>query len=87
MPADLKVFAGAYTSSELDAIWRIDLKDGKLMLKRLKSKPEALEPMLQDVFVGNTGAFRFKWGKDGRVSGFVLNAGRVRNVRFERQEK
>ncbi len=83
--SDLKVFAGAYTSSELDAIWRIDLRDGKLMLKRLKSKPEALDPMLQDVFLSGTGAFRFKWGKDGRVSGFVLNAGRVRNIRFERQ--
>jgi len=31
------------------------------------------------------GTFEFKRGSDGIVDGFVLDAGRVRNLEFERQ--
>ena len=81
----LAEYAGAYGSEEIDPVYRIVLEDGKLSLVRLKHKPETLEPMVRDVFTVDTGTLRFTRDANQRISGFVLNAGRIQNFRFSKR--
>jgi CubicO group peptidase (beta-lactamase class C family) len=81
-PAQLAEFAGVYRSDEMDAVFRIALKDGTLRLERSRLKPAVLEPVITDTFVGSAGAIRFARDPTGRVTGFTLEAGRVVGVKF-----
>jgi CubicO group peptidase (beta-lactamase class C family) len=81
-PNELAAFAGSYVSQEIDPVYRIAVEGGSLVLKRLKSKPETLEPTITDTFWGLNGDLHFQRGPDGKISGFTLNAGRVKNFHF-----
>jgi CubicO group peptidase (beta-lactamase class C family) len=83
--SELAEFTGAYISEEIDPVYRIVLKDSNLTLTRLKSKPDTLHPAVRDVFTGDIGTVRFVRDANQRISGFVLNAGRIQNFRFSRQ--
>jgi hypothetical protein len=84
-PGELAGFAGSYVSQEIDPIYRISVQEGRLVLKRLKSKPENLEPTIADTFWGLNGDLHFERGVDGKVSGFTLDAGRIKNFHFAKQ--
>ena len=84
-PNELAAFAGSYVSQEIDPIYRIAVESGGLVLKRLKSKPEKLEPTIADTFWGLNGDLHFQHGRGGRITGFTLNAGRVKNFHFAKQ--
>ena len=81
----LREYAGDYLSNELGAVYRFDAQSGKLSLRRPKSKAEPLEPVAPDVFRGSVGNIRFTRDPDGRVSGFAISSGRVRNLRFRKE--
>lgn len=81
-PAQLETFAGAYRSDEIEATYRIVIKDGQLRLERLKSASTVLEPLVTDTFSGQPGVIRFTRDATSAVTGFVLEAGRVRGMRF-----
>jgi CubicO group peptidase (beta-lactamase class C family) len=83
--AELTEYAGAYVSEEIDPVYRIVLKDGNLNLMRLKHKPDNLRPAVRDVFTGDIGTVRFTRDANQRISGFVLNAGRIQNFHFSRK--
>ena len=81
----LAAYAGAYKSTELDAIYKLSVDNGGLMLRTNWIPPVRLNPTVHDEFStkgGMTLVFR-RDAKDG-ISGFDLSAGRVRNVGFER---
>jgi CubicO group peptidase (beta-lactamase class C family) len=78
-------YVGAYVSEEIDPVYRILLQDGNLELVRLKQQPEALRPTVRDIFSGNIGSLRFIRDANQRISGFVLNTGRIRNFRFTKK--
>ena len=80
--AQLGDYSGAYMSEEIDPIYRISLQDGKLTLLRLKNKPDTLRPMTQDVFTGEIGTVRFTRDGNQKITGFMLNAGRIQNMKF-----
>jgi len=82
---ELSEYVGAYVSEEIDPVYRIVLQDGNLSLTRLKNKPETLRPAVRDVFTGDIGTVRFTRDSGQRISGLVLNAGRIRNFRFEKR--
>lgn len=82
---ELADYVGAYVSEEIDPIFRIVLQDGTLKLARLKHKPEILQPAVRDVFSGGFGTVRFTRDGNQRISGLVLNSGRVQNFRFARK--
>jgi CubicO group peptidase (beta-lactamase class C family) len=82
---ELGEYVGAYVSEEIDPVYRIMLQDGNLSLTRLKRKAETLRPAVRDVFTGDIGTIRFTRDSRQRISGFVLNAGRIRNFRFEKR--
>jgi CubicO group peptidase (beta-lactamase class C family) len=80
--AQLTDFTGAFVSEEIDPIYRITLEDGKLTLNRLKHKPDTLSPATSDVFTGEIGTLRFTRDSRKKITGFILNAGRIQNFRF-----
>jgi hypothetical protein len=80
----LAAFAGEYVSGEIDPVYRITVENGGLVLKRLKWKPEKLEATIADHFTGLNGDLHFEKDAAGKVTGFVLNEGRVRNFRFRK---
>jgi len=87
-PKDLAAYAGTYRSEELEVPYQIALSDGKLWLKRLKFRPSQLTPTFQDCFLtsANSGEahLEFQRNASGAVTGFTLNAGRVRHIPFVR---
>jgi hypothetical protein len=81
-PAQLEAFAGVYRSDEIEAPYRMAVTDGRLRLERLKAAPAVLEPLLADTFTSQPGVIRFTRNASGEVTGFVLEAGRVRGMKF-----
>jgi CubicO group peptidase (beta-lactamase class C family) len=86
-PAQLAEYAGAYVSDEIDPVYRVTLSDGKLSLVRLKHKPEALHPAMADYFTSDFGTVHFTRDGHQKISGFILDAGRIQNFRFTRREE
>jgi len=60
------------------------VRDTSLELERLKSRPSPLQPAIKDLFVNPVGNIRFTRDSQGKVTGFVLNRGRVLNFRFKK---
>jgi hypothetical protein len=81
---ELNHYAGVYHSEEIEPLYEIKLEDGKLVLHRLKNKPDTLRPITHDLFAGSVGTIRFRRNAQGQVAGFALNGGRVRNFQFQR---
>jgi CubicO group peptidase (beta-lactamase class C family) len=85
-PAELAEFEGAYRSPEIDPIYRLVVTNDKLVLERLKNKPAALEPTIRDGFQGDFGNLVFIRDGNGKVAGFKLSTGRIRDMRFIREQ-
>jgi hypothetical protein len=83
-PAQLAEYAGEYRSDEIEPVYRMAVRDGKLFLDRLKSAPASLEPAIKDLFTGSQANIRFVRDPRGRVSGFILNRGRILGFRFRK---
>jgi CubicO group peptidase (beta-lactamase class C family) len=87
-PADpnarLADYEGDYYSEEIDATYRVAIKDGKLVLMRKKNSPQTLQPAFRDGFntLSILGNIRFTRDAQSRVNGFTLSAGRIRGFRF-----
>lgn len=85
--AALANYAGDYRSPELSTQVRLSVRGDTLRLERGWQDPIRLVPLYRDGFsAGETGLIRFERdrGVSGRVTGFVLWAGRVRHLRFQR---
>jgi CubicO group peptidase (beta-lactamase class C family) len=78
----LAEYAGVYRSDEMDAVFRISVKDGALQLVRTKLRPAGIDPMFKDSFRSPNGVIQFSRDPAGRVSGFLLQGGRVRHLKF-----
>jgi CubicO group peptidase (beta-lactamase class C family) len=81
--AELSQYEGTYYSVELDTQYAVVLQEGKLLLRRKKFRDETLAPTKADEFNSDAiGALKFSRDSEKRISGFEINAGRVRNLRF-----
>jgi CubicO group peptidase (beta-lactamase class C family) len=84
--ARLSELAGNYRSEELDVEWTIKVVgDTALALARRRAPDQRLTPAYADGFTTGVGSVRFTRDAAGRVNGFLLSAGRVRHLRFERR--
>jgi len=84
-PAQLAGYAGEYRSDELDTHYRIDMVGDHLQLRtRAWRAPYPLKPLAVDSLVADNFTLRFSRNRDSRVTGFVLDAGRIHDLRFER---
>jgi CubicO group peptidase (beta-lactamase class C family) len=83
-PRELEAYAGAFTSEELEATYRLRV-DGDALVLRRRGAPEArLQPLETDVFQAGGMTLRFERDAAGTVTGFRLDIGRVRGLAFER---
>jgi len=53
---------------------------------RLKNSPNTLKSTTEDVLLGDNGTMRLVQGTGQRVTGLVLDAGRIENSQFKGQK-
>ena len=85
---ELSTYAGRYYSPELETTYTLDIEDGKLVARHAKLDSTTLTPRAKDSFSGDQWYMRgvaFERGDD-HVDAMVVSAGRIKNLRFERQE-
>ena len=75
-------YAGVYHSDELQVTYTIALDEGQLSLRIQSNPPFELLVMKQDEAGAEVGSMAFERDAEGIVTGFVLQSGRVRNLRF-----
>lgn len=80
----LAAYAGDYRSDEIDVTHRWKVEDGKLVVYAGYRRLGALEPSYRDGFTRGASVIDVVRDRQGQVSGFVVQAGRVRHLRFTR---
>jgi CubicO group peptidase (beta-lactamase class C family) len=81
----LKEFAGEYYCEELNTSYRIILRDGMLHYSKKSTHEGTLKQVADDLFFWSEITFRFWRDSKNQVSGFSLGAGRVKNLKFVKQ--
>jgi CubicO group peptidase (beta-lactamase class C family) len=83
-PAHLAEFAGSYRSEEVEAthIWKVEKE--QLVLYVNDRRVGVLEPSYKDGFTRGANVIDMQRDNRGRITGFVVQAGRVRNLKFTR---
>jgi hypothetical protein len=82
--ADLGL-AGTYYSEELDATARLTIENDRLFYNGPGGQPRPLEPSARDRFTSGPWQLEITRSGSGDVDGFLLNAGRIRGLRFTRR--
>jgi hypothetical protein len=82
--SQLDEYAGVYSSEEIDPLYELKLDRGNLVLHRLRNEPDVLHPMTLDLFAVSIGTIHFTRNSSGKISGFMLNTGRIKNFRFQK---
>lgn len=80
---ELAAYTGAYFSEELQTTYRFSVENGALTMHFRGGDPIPLRPLIRDEFTAGL-TLRFVRDASGTVTGFALDAGRVRNLRFTR---
>jgi hypothetical protein len=86
-PADYspEEFAGEYYSDELEVTYKLAAEEGKLYLRNRNAPEGALKATGQDKFRVRPLQFLFERDKNGKVTGFRVETGRVKNIYFTKQ--
>ena len=84
--AQLDDYAGPYVSEEIDPVYRIASQNGSLVLTRLKYGPDTLHLAANDTFVGDTGKITFTRDAAQHITGFLLDADRIQNLKFTKRQ-
>ncbi len=80
-------YVGRYTSEELDVTYTIVVQDDALILKRRKFPDRPLLPTVADGFTDERAVhLAFTRDSEGIVTGFTVLTGRIRNLRFAKQQ-
>jgi CubicO group peptidase (beta-lactamase class C family) len=81
-PTELNEYAGLFASEELDARYRMLVKDGSLHMATLKSNPMPLQVVTKDVFANPFSTITFVRDSGGRITGCSVSSGRAWNNEF-----
>ena len=83
---ELVQFAGNYYSPELDTTYTIEPEGDKLLFRTGNWGNFLLSARFTDSFANpeEMGSLMFTRNSNGRVSGFVIRSGKVRNLRFDK---
>jgi len=82
----LAAYAGDYYSDELELRMSLAVEDGKLVARQRPRAVTVLRPLFHDGFdASGQGTVLFTRDAAGRITGFGISAGRIRDVRFARQ--
>lgn len=83
---ELVDFEGVYYSKELEANYEFKLEEEALMLYINGNKVSPLKSVKTNLFSNNDyGTFDFTMDDSGKASSFILAAGRVKNLKFEKR--
>lgn len=85
--SELGAYAGSYFSEELQATYTLAVEGDTLMLGRSSAGPQPLRPLVRDEFSSGSFTLRFTRGSDGAITGYLLDRGRVRNLRFDKLKR
>jgi hypothetical protein len=71
----------------LEATYRVYVDKGKLMVHHMRLGDFTLNPDVAtaDIFYGDAGRMQFVKEGSGKITGFKLSGGRIRNIRFDKQ--
>ncbi len=82
----LTEYSGTYFSEELDTTYRLAVENGRLFLIDRNDTKRPLVSRTRELFTLMQGAqFEFTRNAAGKITGFGVNAGRIRGVRFVKQ--
>jgi hypothetical protein len=84
-PGQLKEYRGDYYSDELQVTFRLALKEGKLHFVHKNAPELPLQPTLKDKFTLGGYRINFIREEENKLTGFILDAGRVKNLRFDKK--
>ncbi|HEY4346176.1 MAG TPA: serine hydrolase domain-containing protein, partial [Gaiellaceae bacterium] len=83
--AELAPLAGLYSSEEVGTTWRLVVEGDKLIIKHRGVSEEPLKPTVKDTFTHDGIELTFQRGPKGDVTGFLVDAGRVKSLGFTKQ--
>jgi CubicO group peptidase (beta-lactamase class C family) len=83
-PAQLAEYAGDYRSSEVEATHTWKVEKGQLVAYVNDRRVGVLEPTYKDGFTRAGTVIDMQRDSKGRITGYLLEAGRVRHLRFTR---
>jgi CubicO group peptidase (beta-lactamase class C family) len=83
-PAQLAEYAGDYRSDEVEATHTWKVEKGELVVYASGRRLGALEPTYRNGFTRSGSEIDVLRDARGRITGFVVEAGRVRHLRFTR---
>jgi hypothetical protein len=83
-PAKLAEYAGDYQSSEVEATHTWKVEKGQLVVYVNDRRVGVLEPTYKDGFTRGGNVIDMTRDAKGRITGYLLEAGRVRHLRFTR---
>ena len=83
-PAQLAAYAGDYRNDEVEATHSWTVEKGDLVVYANDRRLGTLEPSYRDGFTRGGTVIDVQRDSRGRITGFVVQAGRVRNLRFTR---
>lgn len=81
--SQLKKYVGNYYSDELDITYTLDVESNNLVLK-LRETSSILAAYSTDNFGWGRRRLEFKRDRAKRITGFILQAGRVKNLKFRK---
>ncbi len=87
-PTELNAYSGGYRSEEIEVEFRLTVDEKGLFLDYKKQDDDnRLQPLIMDVFAFTGGStLSFKRDSQGKIVGFTVDTGRVRNLKFEKVE-
>jgi CubicO group peptidase (beta-lactamase class C family) len=83
--AHLAEYSGSYHNEEIETTYAIAPDSGRLVVRLNGRRLAVLEPTWRDAFAGSLFVADFTRDARGRITGLVVQSGRVRNLRFTRQ--
>ncbi len=83
-PAALAEYAGDYRSDEVEAIQSWRLEKGELVVYANNRPLGTLDPAYRDGFTNRGTVIEVQRDAKGRITGYLVEAGRVRHLRFTR---
>lgn len=81
----LDQYTGTFYSEEFETLYKIDYKGNKLMMHHMRLGDFELTPDIgqTDAFVSGIGKMEFS-SENGKITGFKLSRGRVKNLKFKK---
>jgi hypothetical protein len=84
--SQLQEYIGKYHSDELDITYTLEVKNNDLILK-LRETSSILTPYSTETFGWGWRNLHFTRDREKRITGLVIQAGRVKNIRFQKLKK